>query len=151
MHHAALDRAGTHDRDFDHEVVERRGLQARQHRLLRPRFDLEHADRVGALDHRVHRGILGGNVLHAQRLAATRRYEIQRAADRREHAERQAVDLQQSDRIDVVLVPLDDRAIRHRRILDGHHALERIARDDEAAHVLRQMAWKAEELVRRAR
>ena len=65
MHHAALDRAGAHDRDLDDEVVEVRGLQARQHRHLRARLDLEHADRVGALDHRVDRGILGRDVLHA--------------------------------------------------------------------------------------
>ena len=67
MHHAALDGAGAHDGDFDDEIVEVRGLQPRQHRLLRARFDLEHADRVGALAHRVDRGILGGNVLHRER------------------------------------------------------------------------------------
>ena len=40
---------GPHDRDLDHQVVELARLQARQHRHLRARFDLEHADRVGAL------------------------------------------------------------------------------------------------------
>ena len=67
MHHAALDRPGAHDRDLDDEVVEARGLQARQHRLLRARLDLEHADGVGALDHRVDLGVLGRDVLHRKR------------------------------------------------------------------------------------
>ena len=55
MHHVALDRPRPDDRDLDHEVVESLGLHARQHRHLRPAFDLEHADRVGLPDHRVGR------------------------------------------------------------------------------------------------
>ena len=55
MHHLALDRAGPHDRDLDHEIVEFLRLQPRQHRHLRAAFDLEHADGVGALDHPVGR------------------------------------------------------------------------------------------------
>jgi hypothetical protein len=64
MHHAALDRTGAHDRDLDDEIVEARGLEARQHRLLRARFDLEHADGIGPLAHRIDLGILGRDVLH---------------------------------------------------------------------------------------
>src|SRR5579862_9202256 len=146
MHHAALDRAGPHDGDLDHEVVERCGPQARQHRLLRARFDLEYADRVGLLDHRVDRGVLGRNVFHPKCLAAARRHHLQRAANRGEHAEREAIDLEQSHRVEVVLVPLDDRALFHRGVLDRHHALETIARDDEAADVLRQVARKAQQM-----
>ena len=55
VHHAALDRAGPHDRDLDHQVVEGLGAQARQHRHLRAALDLKDAHRVGAADHRVDR------------------------------------------------------------------------------------------------
>ena len=48
MHHAALDRAGAHDRHLDDEVVEASRPQPRQHRHLRPALDLEDADGVGA-------------------------------------------------------------------------------------------------------
>jgi len=64
VHHAALDRTRTHDRHFDDQIVEARGFEARQHRLLRARFDLEHADGVGALAHRVDLGVFCRDVLH---------------------------------------------------------------------------------------
>ena len=147
MHHAALDRAGADDRDLDHEIVEIGGFQPRQHRLLRARLDLEHADRVGALAHRVDLGILGRNVLHRQRAPAQPRDHVEAAADRRQHPERQAIDLEEPQRVEVVLVPLDDGAIRHRRVLDRHHALQQVARDHEPADVLRQVAREAHQLV----
>ena len=52
--HVALDGAGAHDGDLDDEVVEAARLQPGQHVHLRPAFDLEHADRVGAAQHVVH-------------------------------------------------------------------------------------------------
>ena len=137
MDHPALDRPRPDDRDLDHEVVEAGGLQPRQHRLLRPRLDLEHADRVGALTHRVNLGVFGRDVLHRELAAAIARHHLERAPDRREHPERQAIDFQQPERVEVVLVPLQDRAVLHRRILDRHHPLDQTAGDDEAADVLR--------------
>jgi hypothetical protein len=131
MHHAALDRAGPHDRHLDHQVVEIGRLQARQHRHLRARFDLEHAHGVGALDHSVDCRVLGRNVLHAQ--AA----KIQRAADRGQHAEREHIHLEQPERLEIVLVPLDHSALGHGRVLHRHQLGERAARDDEAADMLR--------------
>ena len=80
--------------------------------------------------------------------AAIARDHVERAPDRRQHAEREAIDLEQAQRVEVVLVPLDDGAVLHRRVLDRHHALEQAARDDEAADVLRQVARKAHELAR---
>ena len=75
------------------------------------------------------------------------RHQVEAAPDRRQHAEREAVDLEQAQRVEVVLVPLDDGALGHRRVLDRHHPLEQVARDDEAADVLRQVARKAHQLV----
>jgi len=43
VHHVALDRPGTHDRDLDDEIVEFLGLQSRQHRHLGAALDLEDA------------------------------------------------------------------------------------------------------------
>ena len=142
MHHAALDRPRPDDRHFDHEIVEPGRLQARQHRHLRPRFHLEHADRIGLLQHRVDLGVFGRDVLHPQRRAAPVADQIERAADGREHAQRQHVHLEYAERIEVVLVPLDDGARRHRGVFDGHQAVDGAARHHEAAHVLRQVARK---------
>jgi hypothetical protein len=147
MDHPALDRARPDDRHLDHEVVEARGFEARQHRLLRARFDLEHADGVGALAHRVDLGVLGRDVLHREPVAPVARHHLQRAPYRRQHPEREAVDLEQPEGVEIVLVPLQDRAVGHRGVLDRHHPLDRVAGDDEAADVLRQVPRRAHQLV----
>ena len=126
------------------QIVEAGGLQPRQHRLLRARFDLEHADGVGALAHRVDLRVFCRNVA-ACRISRPRCCDTIASAlpDRREHSERQAIDLEQAERIEVVLVPLDDGAVLHRGVFDRHHPFQQAARDDEAADVLRQVARKA--------
>ena len=58
MHHVVLNRAGTDDRNLDHEVIERAPLQPGQLCHLRAGLDLEHADRVRLADHGVGGGIL---------------------------------------------------------------------------------------------
>ena len=68
------------------------------------------------------------------------------ALDGREHPECQAIDLEQTERVEVVLVPLNDGALVHRSVFDRHHPLEEVARDDEAADVLGQVAWEALQL-----
>ena len=148
MDHLALDRAGTDDRDLDDEVVVARGPEPRQHRHLRARLDLEHADRVGAADHLVDGRVLGRDVRQAEFRAPARRDERERAADRGQHAEAEDVHLEEPELVEVVLVPLDDGALRHRRVLDRHELLERPARDHEAAGVLRQVAREADQLAR---
>jgi hypothetical protein len=48
--------------------------------------------------------------------------EAERAPDGAEHAQRQQVDLDQPERVEVVLVPLDDAAAFHGRVLHRHQA-----------------------------
>ena len=67
-------------------------------------------------------------------------------ADAGQHAERQHVDLEDAERVEIVLVPFDDGAVLHRRVLDRHQLVERPAGDDEAADMLREMAGKADQL-----
>ena len=138
---------GPHDGDLDHEVVELAGFQPRQHGHLGARLDLEYADGVGVLDHVEYRRSSSAIVdfLHRERGTAIAVDEIERAADRRQHAEREHVHLEQPQRIEVVLVPLDHAALRHRRVLDRHQLRQRSARDHEAADVLRQVARKSDQ------
>ena len=72
--------------------------------------------------------------------------QIEAFAQAGQHAEREAIDLEQLHRLEIVLVPLDDRAIRHRRVLDRHERVQRMLGDHEAADVLREMARKSEQL-----
>ena len=152
MDHIALDGSRPYDRHLDHEVVEVARPQPRQHRLLRARLDLEHPDGVGAADHIVDRRVLRGDGAERERCAtphrAPLRHQIERAADGAQHAEREHIDLEESERIEIVFVPLDDGAIRHRRVLHRHQLLEAVARDHEAADMLRQVAREPEQLLR---
>ena len=150
MHHVALDRAGTHDRDLDDEIVEFLRLQPRQHRHLRAALDLEHADRVGALDHRVDAGLLGRQRRERQPLAVMLVEQREALGERGQHAERQHVDLEQAERVEIVLVPFDGGAVVHRRVHDRRDFVEPVAGDDEAAAVLGQMARKARDFARPA-
>ena len=146
MHHSALNRAWTDDGDLDHQVEITTRFEPRQHRHLRPRLHLEHAHRLAFAQHVVRGRILRGNVLHAELPSFELALELQRPPDRRHHAQRQAVDLQQAQRIQIVLVPLNDGAIRHRGILDRYQCRQRLLRHHEAAHVLRQVPRKTQQL-----
>jgi len=146
MHHVALDRPGAHDRYLDHQVVEARRLQPRQHAHLRARFDLEHAHGVGGLDHGVGRFVAGRQPRQVDALAAVALHQLQCLADAGEHAQRQAVDLEQLHRLQVVLVPLDDGAPVHGCVLHRDHSGQRRIADHETAHVLRQVARVAVQL-----
>src|SRR3546814_15275227 len=63
--------------------------------------------------------------------------QVEALADAGQHAERQDVDLDHPQRVEVVLVPLDDRAVGHGGVLDRHHLIQPSAGDDEAADMLR--------------
>ena len=139
MHHVALDRPRPHDGDFNHQVVEVRRLEPWQHGHLRPRLHLEDAHAVGALQHRVGRRVVLRNVGHAQRSAE----QGESLADGRQHAKAQHIDLQQPQCFEIVLVPLNDGALRHRGVLHRHQLRQGAGGDDEAAHMLRQMPREA--------
>ena len=87
MHHFTLNGSRPNDGDLDHQVVVAGRFQARQHRHLRARFDLKHADSIGALNHGVSRWLFGRNIRHPERHTAIRRDQCTRAPNRRQHAE----------------------------------------------------------------
>ena len=120
MHHVALDRPRAHDRHLHHQIVETGRFQARQHGHLRPRLDLEDAHGVALLEHLVGFRSSGGTSADAEVLVRKRATRSQRLADRGQHAEREHVDLEQAERLEIVLVPLDHRPVRHGGVLDRH-------------------------------
>ena len=136
MHHVALNGARSHDRHLDDEVVEHARTQARQHVHLRPALDLENADRVGPAEHVVNEGIVARHGGERQPAAVMGGDQIERFADAGEHAERQNVDLHEAECRQIVFVPLDEGAVRHRRVAHGHNLDERPARQHETADVL---------------
>ena len=69
--------------------------------------------------------------------------EFEAFAQGGQHAEREHVDLQNAQGVEIVLVPFDRRALLHRGVHDRDDFVEPVAGDDEAAAMLRQMARKA--------
>ena len=75
-------------------------------------------------------------------LVVMRLQHLEGAAQARQHAEAEDIDLQEIERLEVVLVPFDDGALVHRGILDRNDLVEPAARDREAADVLRKVPGK---------
>ena len=133
MDHVALDRAGANDRHLDHQVVELLRLQPGQHVHLGAGFDLEDAQAVCPPQHRV-----GGRAVIRQALQAVvgdavQPHQIERAAQAGQHAKPQHIDLEDAQRIHVVLVPFQDGAVFHGGIADHRQLDQRPLGDDEAA------------------
>ncbi|KPX56540.1 Titin [Pseudomonas amygdali pv. photiniae] len=146
MNHVALDRPRPDNGDFDDQVIEFFRPQARQHGHLRTRLDLKHADGVGAADHFVGFPVVARQVCEGPALAPVQMHQIERAAQGAEHAQCKYVDFQQADQVQIILVPLNDRAVGHRGVLDRHQRLQRMLGNHEAARMLRQMPRKADQL-----
>ncbi len=72
--------------------------------------------------------------------------QLEALADAGQHAERQDVDLEDAERIQVVLVPFHHGALGHGGIGDRHHLVEPALGQDEAADMLGQMPRKADQL-----
>ncbi len=143
---AADDRPGTDDRDLDHQVVEFVRLVARQGRHLRPALDLEDPDRVGAADHLVGCRVVGRQVGEVDLLALVAVDQGHRLLERVQHAEAEQVDLDQPQVGAVVLVPLDDDPVLHRRRFERHDLVEPSGAEHHAARVLPEVAGMVLEL-----
>jgi hypothetical protein len=114
--------------------------------LQRAALDLEHAQRIRALEHGIDAWELArhGRELEVDAIACPQHPET--APDRRQHAEREHVDLHDPERVDIVLVPFDEGAVRHRGIAHRHRLDERPLRQHEAADMLREMAGELDQL-----
>ena len=150
MHHLPDDRPRPDERHLDHQVVEALRLHARQGRHLRARLDLEHADGVGALDHRVGLWIVRRQVRQIDLDALVRLHQRHRVRQNRHHAQAQQIDLDDAEVGAVVLVPLHHHAARHRRRLERHHLVEAPGAHDHAARVLAEVARQPHHLARQA-
>ena len=151
MHHAALDRAGPHDRHFHHQVIEFAGTQPRQHVHLGAAFHLEHADGIGPAQHVVHHRIFLRHGGKAQLLFVAGpgigMNQVESLADAGQHPQRQDIDLHDRQSVEIVLVPFDEIAVVHGGGADGHCPVQLVAGQDKAADMLGQVAGKAHQPV----
>ena len=135
VHHVALDRPRPDQRDLHDEVVEAARLEARQRVHLCAALHLEHAHGVGTAEVVVHR-LVGAIELTQVDADAARDAQVRETVlQHGEHAEPEEVDLHEADGVEVVLLPLDDRAVLHARGFDRDDRAERFLGEDEAADV----------------
>nr|UVZ00094.1 hypothetical protein K4M19_00403 [Agrobacterium fabrum] len=142
-----LDRTGPDNCDLYHKVVEGPGFQPRQHRHLRAAFYLERAERIGLADHRIGRRILLLDFREIKIAVLVLADQIEGLGHAGQHSKRQDVHLHEFEGFDVVLVPLDDLAVLHRRRFDRHEIVEPIMSEDKTAGVLAEMARGAHQLL----
>ena len=148
MHHVALDRPRADDRHLHDEVVEARWPEPRQHVHLRPALDLEHAEAVGPAEHRIGLGAVARQAGEVEVRPAVAAQQVERAAQAGQHPERQHVDLQDAEGVDVVLVPFEHRPAVHGGVADHREFDQRPTGDDEAADVGGEVAGEALEFFR---
>ena len=151
MHHVALNRPGPYDRHLDDEVVETGRPEPGQHAHLCPALDLKHSHGVGLRDHLVHSWVFRRHGSQRELRPARSLHQIKRPADRGQHAQREAVDLEDAQFVEVVFIPLDDRAARHRSRLNRHEVAEIASRYHHASDMLPEMAGKTDELAHERR
>ena len=167
MHHLPDDRPGPDDRHLHDDVVEAGGLETRQRRHLRARFDLKHADRVRLAQHAIDRrdrsaadardrrhDDLTQNSRNSQRIfskecsasSAVSALIVVLAVDQRErilndrhHPEAEEIDFDDAHVGAVVLVPLHDDAAGHAGVFERDDGVELTLADDHAAGMLAEM------------
>ena len=115
MHHAALQRARPEECDLVDQVAEVLRLMLREQVELPLRLDLEDAERLARANH-----VVGGNVVERQRVdVEVGRHvavdQLHGLAEGGQHAEAEHVELDEAERLDVVLVEGDHHdAVRGR-------------------------------------
>ena len=137
--HPAGDRAGTDDADLDDQVVVVTRFHTRQHRHLGTTLDLKDPHRVTLADHLECRFVLGWDGRQGERFSAVVLDEIERAMNDVQRPKTQQVDLEELQVLEVVLVPLDHRAVRHGGVLDRHELVNRRVAEQKTSRVDREV------------
>ena len=141
----ALDRTRADQRHLDHEVVEAPWLDARQRAHLRSRLDLEDAHGVRRTEQVVDRRLLG-KITEIDRDSLMLADKVHHPMERLEHPEAEQIELDQTDRCAIVLVPLEHAATGHTAPLDRTHLDDRSIAQHHPRRVDPEMAWSMQHL-----
>ena len=145
MHHVTLDRAGADNGHFNHQIVIFFRSQARQHVDLGAGFHLEDTDAVAPPQHGIGGRVFLGNILHGKGGALFVADQIEGLANGREHAQGKHIHFHEAQAFQIILVPLDNRAVGHGGVFHRHQFGQGAGADHKAAHVLGQVAGKAQQ------
>ena len=146
-HADIVHRAGAVERDQRDDVAERGRADGRQRAAHAFGFQLEHADRVAALEQFVDLGIVPRQRVEVD-VDALRGEHFLRALEHRQRLQAEEVELHQPRRLDIFHVELGDRHVRARIAVERHQLVEPAVADDHAGGVGRGVARQAFELHR---
>jgi len=132
------------------DVEEFLRLHAGQRVHLRAAFNLKHPDGIGLAEHFVGFRFFLRQVFKRVLRAVVLRDQIEAFANAGQHSKAKNIDLQDAERVDIILVPLDHRAVFHSGIFDRAKFIEAALGDDKSANVLRKVARKTDDLVDKA-
>ena len=149
MHHIALYRPGPYDGHLDHQVIKFPWSQPWQHRHLRAAFDLENTQRIGPADHVINFGIVLRDVGQRKILTVMKFRQVECLADAGEHAQRQHIHFQKTERFDIILVPFDIGTVFHPCVQDRAEVGELYPRDHKTARMLAKLARETNILPRK--
>ena len=147
MHHIALNRPRAHNRNLDHQIIKLARFEARQHIHLRAALDLKNAERIPLAQHRIGFRILARDSRERQRAPVMLLQQIEAFLDASEHAEGQHIHFQNTQSLNIILVPLDKRAVGHRAIANRHCLGKRALGEDKTADMLREMPRHSDHLL----
>ena len=128
-----------------HEIVEGAGLHAGEEAHLSPALHLEDPQRIGLAEHVVDGRVLRGHAGEIEPAAMVGGEKLEALAKAAQHAEPEHVHLEDPERLEVVLVPLDHGAPGHRGGADRNHLVEPSLADDEPPGMLGEVARKSDE------
>src|SRR5690349_97691 len=134
MYEVGLDRTGANQRHLDHDVVQPIRLGVQHRRNLCPALDLKRADRLTGRNQLVGLLVVGWQLVHLGPRSRAHLDHVERSSHQRQRTESQEIELGNSDRIEIILVELDDGAA-HRRMLDRHVITKQSGRKHEPTNV----------------
>ena len=147
MHHVALNGAGADNGDLDHQIVKTAWFHAWQKIHLGAAFHLKDANAVGHAQHVINIRVLGRQGCQRIFHPMMQSHQVERLSDTGQHPKAKDIDLENAQRVDIVLVPADDGAVLHCGVLDRDQFIKPPFGHDKAADVLGQVAGKALHLI----
>ena len=144
-HRDIVHRAGPVERDERDDVAEIVRLHRRQRAPHPLRFELEHADRLAALEEGVDLGIVPGDAVEID-VDAARGQHLDRFPQHGQGLQAEKVELHQPRGLDIFHVELGHRHVRARIAVERDELVERAVGDDHAGGMGRGVARQTFEL-----
>src|SRR5690606_29562760 len=142
MKHIAHHRPGPDDRDLYNYVVKISRLGFWQKRDLRTALDLKHPDSVALLQCVVNLWIVMRNFIQAEVVTMMLTDKLDRIAKHSHHPKSEKIYFNYLQSLAVILIPLNDGPVLHRRWLKRNDRIKLSERDHHPAGMLAEMTRK---------